>query len=124
MVTSGLSWEQTQINTILEITSPFMHERNFILEEVIKNNRDGGYVSFRNRYDTINVTITFLPNLDILIYYKINVFKFLIRSIFRMNKKEKVLSIRDKIHSYSDVEELRTFLKDGLRYIDENNLLK
>lgn len=119
-----LKFEKKYIDIVLDVSKDFFLKRGFKLNKVVENSRDGCYIEYKKK--TKRVCIYFCPTNDIIIHHDDNTLLGLFRFLYTSKSNINFISLKEKIEYKVLNDEYKTyvsFLKNGLSYIENNNLL-
>lgn len=115
-------WESAEIESIIKLTRDFFKKKGYKILFIEKNSRDGGYVTYSNKFGTTKITFYFLPN------YEIEVIKqpYFIKGLFKffLNKPvEKIISLKQKLRNNQEIKDFDMFIKEVKKYLIDEHLI-
>lgn len=117
-----MNWEKQQISRILKKTTNYFTEKKFEIHEKVENSRDGGYVLYSNKSETIKVMIRFLPYYDVEIQYFEKPLKYFLKFLLNREVQFQHISIKDLLNKQKVVD-FESFIEEAVNYIEEKQLL-
>lgn len=128
MVGTSATWEEKELGVILCETFKFMFKNKFKFSGALINTRDGGGIQYMNKLGTKRINFSFLPNYDItieidppLVVMLLNFFSLIFFK--RELRKSKYISLKSELSPNQKIIDFRTFIKQSLTYMKENNLV-
>ncbi|QLG44903.1 hypothetical protein [Costertonia aggregata] len=117
-----IDWEQKQIQIIRGTVETLLLSKKYHLDEIVTNNRDGGYVKYVNKTETIEILFLFLPDYDVLINCYEPRMKSLIKFLLTKRINKKNISIASIMKFDSKKMSLEMLLQEAILYIKNHNL--
>lgn len=89
-----MNWEKQEILNIKAKAQGFLNQRNFMIQETMENSRDGEYVLFSNRDESVKILVQFLPSYDLIVQYYSKPVSRAINFLLGREVKQRMLSIK------------------------------
>ncbi|PKP43886.1 MAG: hypothetical protein CVT96_03800 [Bacteroidetes bacterium HGW-Bacteroidetes-13] len=119
----NLDFEEKEIESIIQQTKDYMAGKRFKISEIIRNNSDGGYVSYSNEQGTILISFFFLPYYDVVIEKQNNYILALIKMLQGKSVRTEYISLKEILCPSNKILNFKLFINHSLEYIDKNALL-
>lgn len=127
---NSYSWEEKQIIMIRKTVDSYFHKKCFTVKEILKNTRDGGYVGYTNKIESLEIKFFFLPSYEIEILYHQNLFNSFFGALFRKNKKSdnihKIIYLSQEMNYQSPIntlEDYKLFIEKALVFMEDRKML-